>query len=183
MPVYRDGRLRDWLPVPGCRPYVARRMRLIDELHSQEVAFGLPMARVGGGGVARGTVLWARVEGKEQLARARKLRPYPSIVLQEGASTRRLLLWALERMVPYDHLVRANRRLAYACGATQKWGDPDVLRVPIPGTFLRVDRSRPVAVMVSRLEPAFYDVRQVVGRLKEPPPADAWLTRVKEGSA
>ncbi len=105
------------------------------------------------------------------------------MALQEGSSSRRLLLWALEESVDFFSIEEANRRIAYHLRAVQKHGDPDALRVPAPGTFLRVGRSRPVPVVVSRLEPDFYTVAGVAGRLKEPPPKDAWLTKIKEGSA
>lgn len=181
MPVFqdRDGRsVRNWhrVGVRGAGGLLASHVRALDELHSYEVAFGLPR-RQRGGGVARGTCLWVRVEGKEQLERARRFRPLPTVALQEGSSSRRLLLWALEESVDFFSLEEANRRIAYHLRAVQKHGDPDGLRVPAPGTFLRVGRSRPVPVVVSRLEPDFFTVGVVAGRLKDPPPRDAWLER------
>jgi hypothetical protein len=47
------------------------------------------------------------------------------IVLQEGSSSKRLLLWPLEAVVPWTVSYAANRRLAYKFGAIQKWADAD----------------------------------------------------------
>jgi hypothetical protein len=43
------------------------------------------------------------------------------MILQEGSSTRRWLLWALEEPVTYFEAVKLNKRLAYRFGGVQKW--------------------------------------------------------------
>lgn len=186
MPVYQDREGRsivNWhhVGVPGAGPLLGRHVRTLDELYSYEIAYGLPR-RERGAGAARGTVLWARVEGKDQLKRARTFRPLPTCVLQEGSSTRRLLIWALWEPADFFAIQEANRRIAYHLRAVQKHGEPDALRVPAPGTFMRMGRSRPAPVVVTRLEPDFFTAAGVAGRLREPPPKDAWLSRIKEGS-
>lgn len=151
-------------------------VRWLDEEHDDEVLLGMPQNRPGAGGVAVCSVLWCRVEGTDQLQRARRFRPLPSLVLAEGSSSRRLLMWPLERAIPHADVVERNRKIAYALRAKQKWGDPDLLWVPAPGTCLRDGRSRPVPVRVARLALDFFAADAVTGRLKEPPPRDAWLT-------
>lgn len=147
---------------------LAETVRRCDERWSHEISFGIPQ-RYRAAGVTRGTVLWARVEGGEQVKLAHRFRPYPSVVLQDGSSSRRLLLWPLEHTIDWFELRQFNRRLAYRFKAVQKHADPDALRVPAPGTFLRVGRSRPAPVVVTRLSTASFTAEEVVGRLKDPP--------------
>lgn len=151
-------------------------VRWLDEENDDEILLGMPQAKPFNGGVGLVSVLWVRVEGKEQLARARRFRPLPSLVLAEGSSTRRLLMWPLERTINYFDATERNRKIAYCLGAKQKWGNPDELWVPAPGTCLRDGRTRPVPVVVSRLTLGTFWPDQVTARLKEPPAKDAWLT-------
>lgn len=170
-----------WLrsDAPRAGGELARLVRSADERYSDEIEIGLPQFRRWNGGVAGATVLWCRITGDDQLKRARRLRPLPSLVVQEGSSSRRWLIWALEEFVRYSALEAANRRLAYALRATQKHGDPDAFLVPAPGTCLRRDRSRPVPVICGRLTTDSYSLGAVVGRLKEPPAKDAWMGAAK----
>lgn len=161
---------------PGSAARLDRAVRCFDERHSDEILLGLPQRKRWNEGVHGATVLWCRIEGEAQLARARAFRPLPSIVLQEGASSRRWLIWALDGFAGYDELADANRRIAYALRATQKHGQPDSFLVPAPGTCLRLGRSRPVPVVCARLTTASYSVRQVAGRLRQPPDVK-WFER------
>lgn len=181
MPVYRH---RSTVPRlmwhrPGQRGSagrLARAVRVFDEQHSDEILLGLPQRRRWNEGVHGATVLWARIEGEQQLKRARAFRPLPSIVLQEGSTSRRWLIWALGQWADYNTLADANRRIAYNLGATQKHGDPDAFLVPAPGTCLRVGRSRPVPVVCARLTTDTYTAQRVAGRLK-PAPENKWWER------
>lgn len=123
------------------------------------------------------TVLWAWVEGTEQVKRAMSFRPMPSMVLRMGTGSRRLLLWSLEEAVGFPRIAPANRRLAYALGATQKFIEPEALRVPLPGSVLLEGRKRPVPVLVTRMVVESFTAGQVVGRLREPPNPNAWRER------
>ncbi len=172
-----EGPDRLWWHEAGSPGRLADAVRAFDERHDVEVLLGLPQLRRWNGGVGSATVLWARIEGGDQEKRARALRPLPSMVLQEGGSTRRWLIWSLREQASYYAVQDANRRIAYALRATQKYGDPDAFRVPAPGSCLRVDRSRPVPVVCSRLTMADYTVQQVVGRLKDPPELKPWYER------
>lgn len=154
---------------------LARVVRWHDERRDTEIRLGIPHESPTTGGVTRATVLWAVVDSKDQLQRANRFRPRPSIVLKAGFSSRRWLIWALEESVDYFALQAANRKIAYALRAVQKHGDPDGAWFPAPGTCLREDRTRPVPVVCARLTMDAFRAASVVGRLKEPPPKDAWM--------
>jgi hypothetical protein len=149
-------------------------VRDLENRHDDDVLLGLPMTRPNAGGVAKTSVLWAVVEGKEQLAWARKFKPLPSLVLQVGGGSRRIMFWWLEQTVVWADAVRLNRKLAYKFGAVQKFGDPDLLWVNAPGTSAREGRARPAPVRVARLSTASYGVKVFEAHrgLKEPPALD-----------
>lgn len=145
-----------------------------------QVELGLPevCARSGGPGVC--AVLWAWVESPEQAQRAgRRFKPLPSMVLRMGGSCRRLLLWWLKEPVAYVSVVPANKRIAYALGAPQKWSEPESLRIPLPGSCLTVGRKRPCPVVVTRMIDHTNTLAQVAGRLREPPAP--FMQRLREG--
>jgi hypothetical protein len=181
MPVeLTDTRTRYWHRCgrPGDGARLARVVRWHDEHRDTEIRLGIPHLTPKSGGVHRATVLWAVVDGPDQLARANRFRPRPSLVLKAGFSSRRWLVWALEEPVDYFQLQAANRKLAYCLRATQKFGDADLAWFPAPGTCLREDRTRPVPVVVARLTTDTFHAASVVDRLKEPPPKDAWMDAV-----
>jgi len=163
----------------GATDWLLGGVRRFDGRQSLDVAVGLPETRPNVLGPSWSTVLWAWVSGKDQVWRAGQFRPLPSMVLRIDGGSKRLLLWFLHEAVPYPSVEPANRKIAYALRATQKWSKPELLRVPLPGTFVRVGRSRPAAVLVTRLEDRTWTRSQVVGRLKEPPSPDAWRDRRK----
>jgi hypothetical protein len=149
---------------------VVRRM---DEKTDDEVHLRLPQPRTGGLGPMGATVLWASIAGGEQQKRAFAFRPRPTLVLREGNSSRRLLIWALREWLDYFEVEDLNKRIAYRLGAVQRNGLPEEFCAPAPGTFLRLDRSRAVPVVVSRLESdAFPSL--MARRLKAPPPPKDW---------
>lgn len=159
---------------------LARFVRTADERYSPEVLLGIPATKPGGG-VRTATVFWVRVEGTEQNRWLSKFRPLPTMVLREGTSSRRWVLWALDFPVRWTGINRGNRNLAHHMRAPKKWAEPERLWLPAPGTCLRRGVSKPVPVVVERLEPVSYEPLAVVGRLKEAPEPDAWLKR-SEGS-
>jgi hypothetical protein len=144
---------------------LAETVQRFDERFSDEIHMRLPVTRKGHGTVSESRVLWARIEGTDSYERAKRFTPRPTLVLQEGASSRRLLLWGLWDAVSWERCGILNRRLAYLFGAVQKHGDPDTLEIPMPGTCLRV----------GRLTTDLFEAEAVAGGLKDPPPADAWL--------
>jgi hypothetical protein len=153
---------------------LAGLIRYLDERNDDDVLLGMPQNRPWAGGVSRASMLWCRVEGKDQLERARRFRPLPSIVFAEGSSSRRLLFWPLEQVHPWGEVLAANRRIAYRLRAVQRHGDPDELVFCAPGTCMRVGRSRPVPVRVARLSVATFTLAGVAGRLKDPPDVKWW---------
>lgn len=180
-----------WLPIerrrgdrvrlfwrPARAPGLSSLVRDLDERYSDEIAVGLPQRERWNGGVGTATVAWCWVEGSAQVDRAMRHRPLPTMALTFGGGSRRLLLWGLEAPVRWLELQAANKRLAYAFGARQRDGDPDGLRIPMPGTCLRAGRSRPAPVVCSRLTVATFDLAAVAGHLREPPePAKWWEGR------
>jgi hypothetical protein len=149
----------------------------MDLQESAEVAVGLPAVN---GCVLASTVLWASVRGSEQVERVRTFRRKPSIVLKLGCGSERLLLWLLGEPVDVGLVESANRKLAYALRAVQKGGRAEELRVPLPGTFLRLGRARPAPITVTRLDlGAVFTHHVLVGGLKDPPPPDLWRERQK----
>jgi hypothetical protein len=162
--------------IPGSGRRLAESVRFHDEQADTEIRLGLPWTRHRAGGVGQVSVLWCRVEGSKQLTWARRFRPLPAIVLQEGASSKRLLLWPLEAVVPWTRAMRLNKRLAYKFGAVQKHADADTLRIPAPGSCLREDRARPAPVRVARLTTASYapEVFEQHKALRDPPEPFDW---------
>lgn len=157
---------------------LASLVRWMDERADEEIRLGLPQNQPNAGGVVQTSVLWARVEGSKQTMWARRFKPLPTMAIAEGTSSRRILIWALDRCVPWVQAKAANRRLAYKFGAVQKLGDPDEMWLPAPGTCLRQGRSRPVPVFCSRLTDAvFAPERFAASRwLKDPPEYRWWET-------
>ncbi len=146
---------------------LARKARRWDEVRSLQVEIGLPERPAA-------TVLWAWAESKDSAWRARTGNVFgrylPTMVLKMGASARRLLLWGLKEPLPSVSVEPANKRIAYALRTPQKYSGLEKLRIPVPGSFLRVGRKRPSPVIVTRMDvDAFYTHRQLVGRLKDPP--------------
>lgn len=173
---------RSWMPV-RCEQWphghycwrrgdqdLAGLIRFLDEEYGDEIRLGIPQERIDNGGVGRVSMLWARVSGNEQLQRAQRFRPRPTLVIQEGTSTARWLIWWLERPMSYFDVIAANRKLAYGLHAVQKSGDPDAAWIPAPGSMLR---GKPVRV--TRLTTASFELPAVVAHLKEPPDRFAWL--------
>lgn len=146
----------------------------LDEVSNAQVEVGLPRAR---GSVVESTVLWCYVRGPEQLARAARFRPCPAMVLRFGGGSDRLLLWGLREVVPWANVAPSNERIAYRLGAARSRCAPDDLRVPVPGTFLRVGRRRPLPVVLTRMVVTDYTRSQVVAGLRDPPSRGAWRDR------
>lgn len=142
-----------------------------DELWSDEVLLGVP-ERERGRGPCGATFLWCRVEGPKEIKRAHQFRPLPSVAVQ--ANGVRFLIWPLKTWLPYFDVEERNRKIAYRLGATQKYGTPENLWMPAPGSCLRVGRARPVPVVCRRLEAVAFKPDQVTGRLKDPPERYDW---------
>lgn len=170
MPVERvrmDGRRSCWHVCGSPRALVGLVQRC-DELYSDEITLRLPEPRRWGGPMGA-TILWVRVEGDKQLEHARKFRPLPTMAVAEGSSSRRWLIWAVDRYLPYFEVDERNRKIAYRIGAVQKHGLPEGLRLPAPGSCVRMERARPVPVVCRRLVPVVFDPDAVTRGLRSPP--------------
>lgn len=158
------------------RPNIAERLyeraQRLDLQDSAEVAIGLPAT-------ATISILWASLETADSVKRASRFKPLPSIALRFGKGCRRLCIWTLETPMGHASIVAANKRLAYRFSSPQKWANPDALRVPCPGTFLRVGRLRPVPVLVTRLEMESWTLERITGRLRDPP--RPYMERLRNG--
>lgn len=170
------GEHRDFFTMgPDTGERLARYVRAEDERYSSEILLGVPAVRAGGG-VKTATAFWAGTEGTKQTGWLQRFRPQPTIILREGSSSRRWSLWALDHPVKWVGIDRGNRRISHRLRAPKKWAEPENLWLPAPGTCLRRDRARPVPVVVERLEPVTFMPLEVVGRLKDAPAADSWMT-------
>ena len=183
MPIYLDGVVTPstWVDLGSLArggATLAGRTERWDRVQSRQVEIGLPQSR--GLGPSYSTVLWAWVESRDSVKRAVRRRPAPTMVLRMGTSCRRLLIWALRETVPSISVEAANRRLSYALHAPYIYADPEKLRIPLPGTFLRVGRKRPVPVLTTLADTdRVYWRKDVVGRLKDPP--RPYMERLRAG--
>lgn len=161
---------------PGQVDRVRWLIRELDEQHDVEVSLGMPRPRVGFGTSHHTGCVWVVADSPERVERLSWFKPAPTVVLAYGAV--KVAVWMLERRLKYQHALAANRRIAYRIGAVQKHGDPDLFRLPVPGTCRRVGRVRPAPVGVERLEASSWTARELVGdgrpggkALRDPPPA------------
>lgn len=177
IPVFVDGRQTPDFMV-ACGPRAGerlwRRAEALELGRSAQVEIGLPVVN---GGVSSSTVLWCWCDSRDSSWRASRFQPAPALVLRFGASAQRLCLWGLREAVPWPSIEPHNGRLSYALRAPRTRCEAEQLRVPMPGTFLRVGRSRPVPVMVTRMEMTGYTRSQVTSQLKDAPSRDAWRQR------
>jgi hypothetical protein len=184
IPVYLDGgevpvRWLDLASLARGTSALAECVERWDRVQSRQVEIGLPQMR-GVGEPTASTILWVWAESRESVKHAVKRRPAPTMVLRMGMSCRRLLIWSLREIVPAIVVEASNRRLSYALHAPYVCADPDKLRVPVPGTFLRVGRKRPVPVLTTLVETdRTYWRKDVVGRLRDPP--RPYIERLRAG--
>lgn len=157
---------------------LARRAAHYDHAENAQVEIGLPEGRRGAG-PSRCSVLWAWLESRESAQRAARFKPMPGLVLRMGTSCRRLCIWPLKDVLAWADAESANKKIAYALHAPQKYAQPERLRIPLPGTFLRVGRKQPAPVVITRLELEHYAGGEITGRLKDPPPP--YMQRLREG--
>lgn len=119
-------------------------------------------------------LLWTRTENKDSARRLERFRPAPSLLLREGDTVRHIAFWLVRRPLTWSQLERANKRIAHNVGAPKKYADPDTFTFPLPGTFLRRGRTRPVPVTVESMSLETHTAKAIVGRLKDAPDPDAW---------
>lgn len=118
-------------------------------------------------------VLWARLEAPECAARLARLAAGPTLVLREGASSRRVALWALSKPLQGDWITRATERLAHHLKGRRRAADASAL-IPSPFTRITVGRSKPSKVYVEYSADQIWTAREVVGNLRDAPATDGW---------
>jgi hypothetical protein len=173
LPVFLDGAPNYTLRLPaGEHDAATALVRRMARWTDRQVEIGIPSG-------TEQTVLWAWLETSKSImwaerhfkraARGRRGIPAPSVALRMGRSCRRLCLWALDEPTSSVIATPANKRIAYALSAPQKYAEPHQLRIPVPGTALRKDRKIPAPVIATRVTPDTFTRQQVAGHLKEPP--------------
>lgn len=118
-------------------------------------------------------VLWARLEAPACADRLSRLAVAPTLVLREGASSRRTALWALSAPLSGDWITRATERLAHHLQGRRKAADASAL-IPSPFTRITIGRSKPSKVYVEFSSDTHATARQIVGNLKDAPAKDGW---------
>lgn len=149
-----QARLRRALQLPDCHvSAVARR---------EENTFALTRAHM----------LWVRLERRECGARLARFQPAPTLVVREGATLRRWAYWALSDPLHGFAVDEANQRLAWALrGRTATAAATTLVLSP----FARLRHSDSFCEFESD---TISTPGQIVGRLADPPPTDAWRERV-----
>jgi hypothetical protein len=173
LPVFVDGRRVPSFRLkcgPGMGEELWRAAHSLDLHANAQVEVGLPET-------ATAPVLWAHVTGHEQLRRATRFKPPPAMVFRFGSSSDRLLVWGLRETTSWLGLEAHNDRIAYALHASRARCAPEKLRVPVPSTFVRVGRSRPAPVLLTRMELTDYTRSQVTAALRDAPSKTAWRER------
>lgn len=123
------------------------------------------------------TALWAVVDTGNGVRALERMRPRPTLVLQEGGTLRRTAIWALAKPLAWEWTIRANRRIAHHLGGPKKFVGP-AHAVHMPSTFKRDGRVVPLPIVVAEHNPQQqYLARDVVQYLRDAPDPDAWRKR------
>ena len=118
-------------------------------------------------------VLWARLEAPECALRLSRLPVGPTLVAREGASSRRLALWALSEPLEGSWVTKATERLSHAVKGRRGAADASAL-VLSPFTRLTAGKARPSKVWIEYESEVCTTARQIVGRLPDAPATDGW---------
>lgn len=115
--------------------------------------------------LAAAHVLWVRLERPACAQALARLPIGPTLVAREGRSSRRWALWGLSRPLRGDWIVQANERLACALKGRRGAADASAL---MPSPF------SPGSTYIEYESDNLYPAREIVGRLRDAPPADGW---------
>jgi hypothetical protein len=136
--------------------------------HANVLLGAAPRTRRGDGtaaSVARVWSLWADIDDRGALERARTFRPFPAVVIFTGSGGAHLW-WPLRSPLRPADARRANRRLARALGADM--ASTDAARVLRPAGSLNHKHEPARRVECAWLSGEVFDAREVVGRLPDP---------------
>jgi hypothetical protein len=159
IPCRSQARLRRALHIPDC--YVSGVARREENTYA----------------LTRAHMLWVRLERGECGARLARFQPAPTLVIREGATARRWAYWALSDPLHGFAVDEANQRLAWAWRGRRAVAAATTL---VLSPFTRLQHGDPFCEFEST---TISTPGQIVGRLPDPPPADAWRERVQKTAA
>lgn len=159
-----------WIPCPNRRAFT-RLLRSDDCFVSL-----VPRTARDDYALGHAHVLWCRVETPDSCQRLQRFRAGPTLVVREGASSRRTALWWLSEPLYGDWITRATERLTYALKGRRRAADISAL-MPSPWTRLTYGRKRPSPTFIEYESDARMSARQIVGGLPDAPSPDAWRER------
>lgn len=110
------------------------------------------------------SALWVVLQSGAATRLLERFRPAPTLVIRAGRTQQRWALWALSRPLWGSYIEQAGERLSYALHGLRRAAQPETL---IPSPF-----SAPNWIEYE--QPEVFTARQVVGHLRDAPPADAW---------
>jgi hypothetical protein len=163
----RVGGATCWVPCPQRRALT--RLLTADDAYVSLV----PRTAKDSFALARAWVLWARLEAPASALHLQRLGTGPTLVAREGASSRRVALWALSEPLEATWATRANERLAHALKGRRKAADASEL-LPSPFTRLTVRRRTPNPLYIEYASDRISTARQIVGGLRDAPATDGW---------
>lgn len=107
--------------------------------------------------------LWVRVETRDAAKRLSDFKVKPTLVLRDGETVKRTAFWWLTRELPWNWVLKANERLAYALHGLRKCAALSHMVVPpYASTGTQI-------VEIERITLAMYHPNEVVGGMKDPP--------------
>lgn len=122
-------------------------------------------------------VLWARLETPDAAKRLARFRVGPTLVIREGASSRRTALWALSEPLSGEWITKATERLSNTLKGRRGAADPSAT-FPSPFGQITLDRARPSRCYVEYESETRATARQIVGGLVDAPAPHDWRQRV-----
>ena len=156
-----------WVPCAQQRAFT--RLVSSDDVHLSAV----PRHRPDAWALAPAHVLWARLESPACASLLARLPIAPTLVVREGGSSRRTVLWALSAPLEGSWITRANERLSHACQGRRGTADASAL-ILSPFTRVTIGRARPSKAYVEYESDSYATARQIVGRLPDAPDVDGW---------
>ena len=160
----------EWVPQMFI-PWSSRRA-VIRAMGCQEAMIGL-VPRRPGGGFNEASCLWARLESTKEANALRRFRPAPTLVLREGRSVKRTVIWSLSTPLNLVWVEKANSRLSYRLGSKKRHGDIGFM-THAPTSPLSTGKQ----TWAEHMSDASYTAKQVVGMLRDrPQPSMDWRGR------
>lgn len=158
-----DGRpVQIWIPCSSYRAF-ARMLGAEDCYFS-----AIPRTDRQTWATGRAPALWAVLQTGTATAALQRFRPAPTFVARAGRTQQRIAFWALSAPLWGSYIEQATERLAYALHALRRAAKLETL---LPSPYAKIDGRQHY---IEFFEPEIYSARQVVGHLRDAPPADGW---------